>query len=64
MSEFTADQEVVLQIIKEWLRTKDAAFLAREEQVVFWGPVDGNLRKQGWNKLKLKEKSLTRSVKG
>lgn len=63
MSEFTADQEVVLQIIKEWLRAKDAAFLAREEQVVFWGPIDGNLRKQGWNKLKLKEAtSIIRST--
>ena len=64
MSEFTEDQEVVLDIIKEWLREQDAAFLAKEEQVVFWGPLDGNIRKQGWNKLKLREAaSIIRSTK-
>ena len=36
MSEFTEDQEVVLDIIKEWLKEQDAAFLAKEEQIVFW----------------------------
>ena len=64
MSEFTDDQEIVLEIIKLWLREQDAAFLAREEIVVFWGPLDGNLRKQGWNKLKLSEAvSIVRTTK-
>ena len=64
MSEFTDDQEIVLEIIKLWLREQDAAFLAREELVVFWGPLDGNLRKQGWNKLKLSEAvSIVRTTK-
>lgn len=61
---FTEDQEIVLDIIKEWLREYDANFIAREEQIVFWGPIDGNIRKQGWNKLKLKEAvSVVRSTK-
>lgn len=64
MSHFTDDQEIVLEIIKQWLRNQDAAFLAREELVVFWGPIDGNLRKQGWNKLKLNEAvSVVRTTK-
>lgn len=64
MADFSDDQEIVLELLKDWLREKDAAFLAREELVVFWGPIDGNLRKQGWNKLKLKEAvSVVRSTK-
>lgn len=63
MSGFSEDQEIVLEIIKLWLRKKDASFLAREELVVFWGPLDGNLRKQDWNKLKLSEAvSIIRST--
>lgn len=64
MSDFNEDQEIVLSIIKDWLREGDKALLAREELVVFWGPIDGNLRKQGWNKLKLKEViSIIRATK-
>ena len=64
MTDFNEDQEIVLSIIKEWLRDGDKSFLAREDLVVFWGPIDGNLKKQGWNKLKLKEAvSIIRATK-
>ena len=64
MPDFNEDQEIVLSIIKEWLRDGDKSFLAREDLVVFWGPIDGNLKKQGWNKLKLKEAvSIIRATK-
>ncbi|AHJ10547.1 hypothetical protein Spp001_39 [Shewanella phage Spp001] len=64
VSDFTEDQELVLDIMKEWLREQDAAFLALEEQVVFWAPIDGNVRKYGWIKLKLKEAvSIVRATK-
>lgn len=49
------DQELVLSIIKEWYEELDAAYLAIENQVVYWGPLNGNVRQQGWNKLKLSD---------
>lgn len=55
MSEFNADQELVLDIMKQWLQEQDASFLAKEEQIVHWGPLEGNQMRMGWVKYKLRE---------
>jgi hypothetical protein len=62
--EFNQDQEIVLDIIKSWLDDHDAAFLAKEELIVYWDAVDGDIRKKDWVKLKLKEAAnIVRSTK-
>lgn len=52
--ELTEEQETTLGIIKEWLIDQNAVFLAMEDRIVFWASV-GNIRKQGWQKLNMKE---------
>jgi len=55
MSEFNEDQEIVLDIIKNWYNELDAAFLAKEGLIVHWSSLNGDVRNKGWVKLKLRE---------
>ena len=32
----TNDEEVVVELIKEWFEKHDASLLAKENQIVFW----------------------------
>ena len=50
--ELSKDEEIVLDLIKGWFESRNAAFLAREEQVIYWDNLTG---KPEWVRLSLKE---------
>lgn len=52
---FSQDEEIVLEILKDWLEENDAAFLAKDDIVVYWGNPTGDIQKQDWVKLKVVE---------
>jgi len=53
--EFSPDQEIVLDIIKSWLDENDAAYLAKEDLVVYWGNPTGDIKKKDWIKWRVAE---------
>lgn len=55
MKILSEDEELVLSIIKQWYTDKDAVYLAKEDQILFWGPINGDRSNLGWNRLKPKE---------
>lgn len=55
MVELTADQEFVLEVIKKWITTNEAAYLAKEDQLIFWGHV--TIHTAGWERLTCKQAS-------
>jgi hypothetical protein len=52
---FSEDQEIVLEIIKNWLEENDASYLAKEDIVVHWGNPTGDITKEDWVKYKTSE---------
>lgn len=61
---FSEDQEIVLEIIKDWLEENDASYLAKEDLIVHWGNPNGDIQKQDWIKYKSTELlNIIRSTK-
>lgn len=53
--EFSNDQEIVLDIIKQWLEENDVSYLAKEDIAVYWGNPTGDIQRQDWVKYKCPE---------
>lgn len=55
MSEITNEQELLLAILKEWIKELDASYLAKEDMIVYWGANPVNVIESDWQFLKLSQ---------
>lgn len=49
------DREIALVTIKEWLKEKDAAYLAKENRIVYWMGYNPESKSGDWTQLTLRE---------
>lgn len=53
VSDITDEQELLLAILKEWIKELDASYLAKEDVIVYWGKNPDNEIESDWQFLKL-----------
>ena len=52
---FEEDKEIALETCKQWLEDNDAAYLAKEDVVVFWTHFNPESKRGEWTRYKMKE---------
>lgn len=52
---FEDDKHIALEICKAWLDEKDAAFLAKENQIILWTEFNPETKRGEWTRYKLRD---------
>lgn len=52
---FEQDKEIALETCKQWLEDNDAAYLAKEDVIIFWTHFNPESKRGEWTRYKMKE---------
>ncbi|AWN08610.1 hypothetical protein HOT32_gp27 [Erwinia phage Faunus] len=52
---FEQDKEIALETCKQWLEDNDAAYLAKEDVIIFWTHFNPESKRGEWSRYKMKE---------
>lgn len=55
ISAIEQDRDIALETIKQWLKEKDAAYLAKENRIVYWMGYNPESKRGDWTQLTLRE---------
>lgn len=52
---FEQDKEIALETCKQWLEDNDAAYLAKEDVIIFWTHFNPESKRGSWTRYRMKE---------